>query len=271
MRLKIDINDCILTMTDYKRQSGFLLATLLPTIIGCHSVIFPFIVSKQKPNLWIETASEKSVTIVAATSKELGRASPTEIIATCDTRKKNYPDLSEIRMCLIMDGASPWAVTYATGVASQLTPFYLDMSTICPLVWSELAGVVAIRDLSTDLVTTAFSREYLSFGVLREKANLEPESHVIYAYHNGDVLPGLELAIVKPIKQPFDDANTNEIEENHDALQLTQTDEVGEVVLSGVGLDHQSFLSLENTGDRIFRCQVTHSNSLHTIFIVNLA
>lgn len=257
-RLKLEPNDCILTMTDYKRQSGLLIAGLIPAVIGCHSVIFPFTVSKQKPSLWIETAFELSVSIIAATSKELGRASAVELITNCDTRKKPYPDLSEIRACIVMDGASPWAVTYATGVAAQLTPFYLNIATICPLVWSDLAGVVALRDVTSDLVTTAFSREYLSFGVIREKASMEPDHHAIHAYHNGKVLAGLELAVVKPIRQPFDDTESPTANyASHDSLQLTRTDEVGEIVLSGTGLDHQHFLSLENAGDRIFRCQVS--------------
>jgi hypothetical protein len=85
------------------------------------------------------------------------------------------------RSCIISDGALPWAVTYASGVSAGLSQFNLDMGAICPLVWSDLAGVVAIKDRESYLSSIEFSREYLSFGVIREiSGNTEQSS--IYAY-----------------------------------------------------------------------------------------
>ena len=258
-RLALGREDVIVTLSDYKRQSGLLMSTLLPCVIGCHAVIFPFICSKQKPELWVETASNLAATIVAGSSKELGGANPAEIIDEYDQRRRRYPDLSSIRATIVTDGCSPWAVTYTVSVGAQLAPFFFNIGSICPLVWSELGGAVALRDPRNDLLSLPFSREYLSFGVVREKAALEPDAHAILVYQNGPPLPGLDMAVVKPVKQPFDEGARGDDQLKLNAsLQLSQSDEIGEIILSGDALDHQSFLSLENVGDRVFRCQVSY-------------
>ena len=58
--------DIILVHNDYKRKSGLFFAIFMPIITGAQSIIFPFLVTKQKPWLWVNVAAKQGVTIVRA-------------------------------------------------------------------------------------------------------------------------------------------------------------------------------------------------------------
>ena len=71
-RLNLDESQATLCLTDYKRQCGLMFGILVPCCLGYQSIIYPFIVAKQKPDLWIETAAGFGVTVIVATSKAQG-------------------------------------------------------------------------------------------------------------------------------------------------------------------------------------------------------
>ena len=129
----------------------------------------------------------------------------------------------------------------------------------------------------------SFSREYLSFGTAREQSAHEPKESGLLCYEFNPPGVGTNLALVRPVRQPYDtiddlpDGTTNEgfglktfcrlrllcaykmsfqsLKDDGD-LELSQTDAIGEIVISADGLDHQSIISLEQVGDKLFKCQV---------------
>ena len=98
-----------------------------------------------------------------------------------------------------------------------------------------------------------------SFGTLREQSAHEPREAGLLVYEFNQPGPGTKLALVKPVRQPYDtiedmpDGSTN-VDDGD--LELTQTDAIGEIVISADGLDHQSINSLEQVGDKLFKCQL---------------
>ena len=85
----------------------------------------------------------------------------------------------------------------------------------------------------------SLSREYLSFGTVREQSAHEPRQSGLLCYEFNSPGPGTKVALVRPVRQPYDtiedlpDGSTNQA--NGD-LELIQTDAIGEIVISARGV-----------------------------------
>lgn len=84
-------DDVVLTTTDYKRDSGLFFAVMLPIISGCQSIIFPFNVTKQKPEHWIATTVKYGVTTFCTTSRQFGMANINVVAEKAKRKKKPLP------------------------------------------------------------------------------------------------------------------------------------------------------------------------------------
>ena len=89
--LKPFVEDVVLTTTDYKRESGLFFAVMLPIISGCQSIIFPFNVTKQKPEHWIATTVKYGVTSFCTTSRQFGMANINIVTEKAKRKKKPLP------------------------------------------------------------------------------------------------------------------------------------------------------------------------------------
>ena len=256
-RLGLESFDVISCLSDFKRQSGLMFAVLTPVVVGCHCLIFPFTVSKQRPELWIETIGAISATVIVGSSKEFGWGSMARLKDKYATKKAPLPDLSSVKSTIVTDGATPLAVTYAVRVVSEMSSIDLSLSSVKPLVWSDLAGVVCLRDRADDLSSVSLNREFLTFGVIREsKADEDP----IHAYYNGSVVPGLKMAIVPATNHPYDMVQNGDSDKSA-TFKPVRCDELGEIIISGFGLDHQTLHNLNIVGDRIFKCRLDLSGN----------
>ena len=86
-------DDVVLTTTDYKRDSGLFFAVMLPIISGCQSIIFPFNVTKQKPEYWIATTVKYGVTTFCTTSRQFGMANINVVSEKAKRKKKPLPGM----------------------------------------------------------------------------------------------------------------------------------------------------------------------------------
>ena len=84
-------DDVVLTTTDYKRDSGLFFAVMLPIISGYQSIIFPFNVTKQKPEYWIATTVKYGVTTFCTTSRQFGMANINVVSEKAKRKKKPLP------------------------------------------------------------------------------------------------------------------------------------------------------------------------------------
>ena len=181
-----------------------------------------------------------------------------KVKTSCNRRKKPYPDLSIIERTVITDCTSPWSVTYSTGVACQLAQFGFNFESLAFVAWSELAGFVLCKHHRTELLSYGVSREYLSFGTVREQSGHEPKQSGLHCYEFGKALIGTKLNLVRPIRQPYDSLNAGDEDNNCTDSRLvpTKVDAVGELIMSASGLDHQTVISLETVGDQLFKCDL---------------
>ena len=159
-QFNITNDDVILVHNDYKRKSGLFFAILLPIVTGATSIIFPFLVTKQKPELWVNVTWKQSVTIVVSTSRQLGITDTRKILAKAEQKNKALPDIASVRATIVTDCATPWSVTYSIGIASQLAKFQFEFGSLSFIIWSELAGLVLCKGIG-DITSFSLSREYL--------------------------------------------------------------------------------------------------------------
>jgi len=66
---------------------------MLPIISGCQSIIFPFNVTKQKPEYWIATTVKYGVTTFCTTSRQFGMANINVVSEKAKRKKKPLPGM----------------------------------------------------------------------------------------------------------------------------------------------------------------------------------
>ena len=101
----------------------------------------PFLVTKQKPELWVNISAKQCVTVIVSTSRQLGLTDTKKIINKAESKKKPLPDMSSIRATIVTDCSTPWAITYSIGMTAQLAKFELPFQSLSFIIWSELAGL----------------------------------------------------------------------------------------------------------------------------------
>ena len=167
-------------------------------------------------------------------------------------------DVSSIERTILVDCYTPWSVTYATSVAYHMMPLNFHFDSLAFVAWSELAGFVLCKKQNEPIQSFSLSREYLSFGTNREQSAHEAKENGMISYEFCSSLKGSKLVLVKPIRQPYDTTSESIKDDGRDGsiLELAKVDEIGEIVMSAAGLDHQSVISLESVGDKLFKCQL---------------